>query len=167
MLPGDQRVGPYFGCHTRYIYLSLCMLNVSKKKYICELMQRRRYFFSNKLLCLFALAHKHVDLNFKSFRLIAPYVYHLLRRKVGNVYWLSYPIIHISICLTIFVVKALVIEQYKVVCMYHCVNFIYYVYIRNCMPEAGGPLNMKMPSYQYRDSHVKDKTVSPTVLSLT
>ena len=24
-----------------------------------------------------------------------------------------------------------------------------------------------MPSYQYRDSHVKDKTVSPTVLSLT
>ena len=28
-------------------------------------------------------------------------------------------------------------------------------------------LNIKMPSYQYRDSHVKDKTVSPTVLSLT
>ena len=24
-----------------------------------------------------------------------------------------------------------------------------------------------MPSYQYRDSHVKDKTVAPTVLSLT
>ena len=32
---------------------------------------------------------------------------------------------------------------------------------------AGGRLNIKMPSYQYRDSHVKDKTVSPTVLSLT
>ena len=31
----------------------------------------------------------------------------------------------------------------------------------------GGHLNIKMPSYQYRDSHVKDKTVSPTVLSLT
>ena len=31
----------------------------------------------------------------------------------------------------------------------------------------GGRLNIKMPSYQYRDSHVKDKTVSPTVLSLT
>ena len=28
-------------------------------------------------------------------------------------------------------------------------------------------LNIKMPSYQYRDSHVKDNTVSPTVLSLT
>ena len=32
---------------------------------------------------------------------------------------------------------------------------------------SGGHLNIKMPSYQYRDSHVKDKTVSPTVLSLT
>ena len=31
----------------------------------------------------------------------------------------------------------------------------------------GGCLNIKMPSYQYRDSHVEDKTVSPTVLSLT
>ena len=30
-----------------------------------------------------------------------------------------------------------------------------------------GRLNIKMPSYQFRDSHVKDKTVSPTVLSLT
>ena len=30
-----------------------------------------------------------------------------------------------------------------------------------------GRLNIKMSSYQYRDSHVKDKTVSPTVLSLT
>ena len=33
--------------------------------------------------------------------------------------------------------------------------------------RPGGRLNIKMPSYQYRDSHVKDKTVSPTVLSLT
>ena len=32
---------------------------------------------------------------------------------------------------------------------------------------SGGRLNIKTPSYQYRDSHVKDKTVSPTVLSLT
>ena len=32
---------------------------------------------------------------------------------------------------------------------------------------SGGRLNIKMPSYQYRDSHAKDKTVSPTVLSLT
>ena len=32
--------------------------------------------------------------------------------------------------------------------------------------ESGGHLNIKMPSYQYRDSHVKDKTVLPTVLSL-
>ena len=31
---------------------------------------------------------------------------------------------------------------------------------------SGGRLNIKM-SYQYRDPHVKDKTVSPTVLSLT
>ena len=30
-----------------------------------------------------------------------------------------------------------------------------------------GRLNIKMSSYQYRDHHVKDKTVSPTVLSLT
>ena len=30
-----------------------------------------------------------------------------------------------------------------------------------------GRLNIKMPSYQYRDSHAKDKTISPTVLSLT
>ena len=33
--------------------------------------------------------------------------------------------------------------------------------------KTGGRLNIKMLSYQYRDSHVKDKTVSPTVLSLT
>ena len=33
--------------------------------------------------------------------------------------------------------------------------------------SSGGRLNIKMSSYQYRDSHVKDKTVSPTVLSLT
>ena len=33
--------------------------------------------------------------------------------------------------------------------------------------KTGGRLNIKMPSYQHRDSHVKDKTVSPTVLSLT
>ena len=32
---------------------------------------------------------------------------------------------------------------------------------------AGGRLNIEIPSYQYRDSHVKDKTVSLTVLSLT
>ena len=30
-----------------------------------------------------------------------------------------------------------------------------------------GRLNIKMLSYQYKDSHVKDKTVSQTVLSLT
>ena len=33
--------------------------------------------------------------------------------------------------------------------------------------QPGGRLNLKMPSYQYRDSHVKDNTVSPTVLFLT
>ena len=33
--------------------------------------------------------------------------------------------------------------------------------------ETQGRLNIKMSSYQYRDPHVKDKTVSPTVLSLT
>ena len=32
---------------------------------------------------------------------------------------------------------------------------------------GGGRLSIKMPSYQYRDSHVKHKKVSPTVLSLT
>ena len=36
-----------------------------------------------------------------------------------------------------------------------------------CSCTAGGRLNLKMSSYQYRDSHVKGKTVSPTVLSLT
>ena len=35
-----------------------------------------------------------------------------------------------------------------------------------CSPPVGR-LNIKMSSYQYRDPHVKDKTVSPTVLSLT
>ena len=33
--------------------------------------------------------------------------------------------------------------------------------------RVGAALNIKKPSYQYRDSHVKDKTVSPIVLSLT
>ena len=31
----------------------------------------------------------------------------------------------------------------------------------------GGRLNIKMPSRQYKDSHVKDKTVSSTIFSLT
>ena len=35
------------------------------------------------------------------------------------------------------------------------------------MLRPGGCHNIKMPSYQHRDSHVKDKTVSTTVLSLT
>ena len=39
--------------------------------------------------------------------------------------------------------------------------------IDGCFTTPGGCLNIKIPSYQYRDSHVKDKTVSPTVLSLT
>ena len=40
--------------------------------------------------------------------------------------------------------------------------------LSNCSQTSpGGCLNIKMPSYQYRDSHVKDKTVSPTVLFLT
>ena len=33
--------------------------------------------------------------------------------------------------------------------------------------STGGRLNKKMQSYQCRDAHVKDKTVSSTVLSLT
>ena len=33
--------------------------------------------------------------------------------------------------------------------------------------KSGDHLNIKMSSYQYRDSHVKDKMVSPTVLPLT
>ena len=37
----------------------------------------------------------------------------------------------------------------------------------NVSQHPGGRLNIKMSSYQYRDSHVNDKTVSPTVLSLT
>ena len=35
------------------------------------------------------------------------------------------------------------------------------------LQPPGDRLNIKMLSYQYRDSHVKYKTVSPTVLSLT
>ena len=35
-----------------------------------------------------------------------------------------------------------------------------------CMKRPGGRLYIKMLSYQYRGSHVKDKTVSLTVLSL-
>ena len=33
--------------------------------------------------------------------------------------------------------------------------------------RAGDRLNIKISSYQYRDSYVKDKTVSPTILSWT
>ena len=36
-----------------------------------------------------------------------------------------------------------------------------------CSRHSRGRLNIKMLSYQYRVPHVKDKTVSPTVLSLT
>ena len=39
--------------------------------------------------------------------------------------------------------------------------------VRFALRTPGGRLIIKKSSYQYRDSHVKDKTVSPTVLSLT
>ena len=42
----------------------------------------------------------------------------------------------------------------------HAVDFLL-----SCTP--GGRLKIKMLSYQHRNSHVKDKTVSPTILSLT
>ena len=34
------------------------------------------------------------------------------------------------------------------------------------MSRAGRRHNIKMPSHHYRDSHVEDKTVSPTVLTV-
>ena len=53
----------------------------------------------------------------------------------------------------------------KVFCI---VNEIIYIHCWwRVLLQTGGRLNIKMSSYQYRDSHVKDKTVSPTVLSLT
>ena len=39
-------------------------------------------------------------------------------------------------------------------------------YLIASIPASGGRLSIKMPSYQYRDPHAKDKTVL-TVLSLT
>ena len=48
-------------------------------------------------------------------------------------------------------------------CLYHTYKF----YGWWGHQTTGRHLNIKMSSYQYRDSHVKDKTVSPTVLSLT
>ena len=46
---------------------------------------------------------------------------------------------------------------------------IYFINVQTIafIKTSGGRLNIKMPSYQYRDPYVKDKTVSPTVLSLT
>ena len=41
------------------------------------------------------------------------------------------------------------------------------VVMRVAAMPPGSRLNIKMSSYQYRDSHAKDKTVSPTVLYLT
>ena len=47
------------------------------------------------------------------------------------------------------------------------------IYVQVCAREKSintkpwGRLNIKMPSNQYKDSHVKDKTVSQTVYSLT
>ena len=49
-----------------------------------------------------------------------------------------------------------------------CLTFwkpLWYFYVGQCRP--GGHLNTMMSSYQYRHSDDKDKTVSPTVLSLT
>ena len=48
-------------------------------------------------------------------------------------------------------------------------NYLHFLWFLNTSERQGpgGRLNIKMPSYQYRDSHVKDKTVSPTILSLT
>ena len=37
----------------------------------------------------------------------------------------------------------------------------------NTSKTSGGRLKLKMPSYQYKDSHVKNKTVLPTAASLT
>ena len=48
-----------------------------------------------------------------------------------------------------------------------CIHATIDIYMYGDVLDPGGRLNIKMPSYQYRDSHVKDKTVSPTVLSST
>ena len=47
-------------------------------------------------------------------------------------------------------------EKFELTRVSHKYNKKYYI-----LPfrRAGGCLNIKMPSYQYRDSHVKDKTV--------
>ena len=39
--------------------------------------------------------------------------------------------------------------------------------LRAALKAAGGRLNIKISSYQYRDPHVKDKKGLTTVLSLT
>ena len=51
----------------------------------------------------------------------------------------------------------------------HCIyiEFDFCPYAHFYISKSGGRLNIKMSSYQYRDSWVKDKTVSRTVLSLT
>ena len=57
--------------------------------------------------------------------------------------------------------------QYAMVTLFATNALHLYCPSNNHAQGSGGRLNIKMPSYQYRDSHVKDKTVSPTVLSLT
>ena len=51
--------------------------------------------------------------------------------------------------------------------MYRCAAYHSMIEWKRCGNSSGGCLSIKMPSYQYGHSHVKDKTVSPTVLSLT
>ena len=54
---------------------------------------------------------------------------------------------------------------------HHCTELFFSVHEQEDANDRfhvpGGRLNIKMLSYQYRVPHVKDKTVSPTVLSLT
>ena len=54
----------------------------------------------------------------------------------------------------IFVKKKVKVNEMAVLVPYHYVKFLQFI------SSSGGSLSLKMQSYQYRDPHIKDKTVS-------
>ena len=96
--------------------------------------------------------------------------YHICRRVWKVLLIIVYCIKQCAYRMCIFIITCFWYIYIYIVLHFLCMRtYTYHTQNIKESPEwrPEGRLNIKIPSYQYRDSHIKDKTVTPTVLSLT
>ena len=132
----------------------------------------RIYSISNKGKCLiFRTYYSKYSVSFKRFAMFK--CYNLATECMFNSLTLTY-IVMIWIFIKIIQLKDEL--KYSPLLNKHAINHLVHTRCRRHSPDnvdpwisrkpPGGRFNIKIPSYQYRGSHVTDKTVSQTVLSL-